>query len=72
MRLSKKAEKLIDKRTKLAMQLNDACKEVDELIYSLGLEDEVASEDWLTGCEVYCNPMASGEAVKNVIRKKVK
>lgn len=68
MKLTKRMENLIDKRTKLANQLMDVCQDVDNLIEELGLEDVVDSSDWSSGCEIYSNPDESGDRLKNVIK----
>jgi hypothetical protein len=68
MKLTKKMETLIDRRTTLAMELMKVCSEVDNLIRDNGLENEVEDYDWLTGCEVYCNPAGSGKRIKDAIR----
>lgn len=68
MRLTKKIEKLIDRRTKLAEELMDVGSQVDSFIYENGIESEIEEYDMLTGCEIYVNPSASGERVKEAIR----
>ncbi|MBR0542536.1 MAG: hypothetical protein IJK26_10105 [Clostridia bacterium] len=68
MKLTKKVEAMIDRRTRLAQELMEACCEVDDFIKDNGLEDEVENCDWLTGVEIYCNPAASGERIKEAIR----
>ncbi len=62
-------EHLIDRRTKLAMELNAVSAQVDDFITKHGMESEVEDFDWLTGCEIYGNPIASGERLKEAIRK---
>lgn len=68
MKLTKKVEAMIDRRTRLAEKLISACCAVDDYIQANGLEDEVDDFDWLTGCELYVNPSASGERIKQAIR----
>lgn len=68
MKLTKKVEEMIDRRTRLANELITACCEVDDYIQANGLEGEVEDCDWLTGCEIYVNPSASGERIKQAIR----
>ena len=69
MKLTKKIERLIDRRTTLAMELNEVSSQVDDFITEHGMENEVEDFDWLTGCEIYGNPIASGERLKEAIRK---
>ncbi len=70
MKLTKAEERIIDKRAKLAEQLFDVCKAVDDLIEEKGCEDDIDESDWLTGCEIYVNPIASAERIKEAIRRK--
>lgn len=67
--LTKKEEQLIDRRTKLALKLLDACFAVDQLIEQKGASNLVEDYDWLTGCEIYANPVESGERIKEVLKK---
>lgn len=69
MKLTKKVEAMIDRRTRLAERLLEACCEVDDFIKDNGLEGEVEDCDWLTGVEIYANPCSSGERIKEAIRK---
>ncbi len=69
MKLTKKIEHLIDRRTKLAMELIEVSSQVDDFITEHGMENEVEDFDWLTGCEIYGNPAESGERIKEAIRK---
>ena len=64
--------KLLHRRQKLAEELMDVCGKVDDYIVENKLEDKVEQYDWLTGCEVYCNPLASSERVIAVIEENVK
>lgn len=68
MRLTKKMENLIDKRTRLAQELMDVSSQVDSFIYENGIESEIEKYDMGTGCEIYVNPAGSGERVKEAIR----
>ena len=67
--LTKKEEQLIDRRTKLALKLLDACATVDQLIEQKGASDLVDDCDWLTGCEIYVNPVSSGERIKEILKQ---
>ena len=67
MRLTKKMERLIDRRSKLANDLMDVCGEIDDFIEKNGLYDEIASEDCFGGVEIYSAPYESGARVKEAI-----
>ena len=69
LKLTKKIERLIDRRTKLAMELNEVGSQVNDFITEHNMENEVEDFDWMTGCEIYGNPSASGERIKEAIRK---
>ena len=71
LKLTKKIERLIDRRAKLAMELNEVSSQVDDFIIKHGMENEVEDFDWLTGCEIYANPVSSGERIKEVIKRHV-
>ena len=64
--------KLLHRRQKLAEELMDVCEKVDDYITENKLEDKVEPYDWLTGCEIYCNPFASSERVIAIIEENVK
>lgn len=68
MQIPKKIEKLIEKRIKLATQLDDVCNELDEWLDKNDIETEF--EDSHGGVEIYVNPYDSGERVKNAILEK--
>ena len=68
MKLTKKIEKLIDRRTRLAEELMDVSSQLDNFIYENGLESEIEEYDMCTGCEIYCNPADSGKRIKEAIR----
>lgn len=69
MKLTKKMEALIDKRTALAIELMKVGSQIDDFIMENGLENEVEDYDWLTGVEIYASPWASGERIKEAILK---
>lgn len=68
MQIPKKIEKLIERRTKLACQLDDVCGELDAWLDAHGIETE--NEDIHGGVEIYVNPYDSGERVRNAILEK--
>ena len=67
MRLTKKMERLIDRRSKLASDLMDVCSEIDDFIEKNGLYDEIDNEDCFGGVEIYSAPYESGRRVKEAI-----
>ena len=69
MKLTKEIERLIDKRTRLSIKLSETGAKIDDFITKHDMESEVEEFDWLTGCEIYGNPIASGERLKEAIRK---
>ena len=62
-------ERLIDRRAKLALELNDVSSQIDNFIIENKMENEVEEFDWNTGCEICGNPMASALRIKDAIRK---
>ena len=69
MKLTKKMERLIDRRAKLALELNNVSSQIDSFIIENKMENEVEEFDGNTGCEIYGNPMASALRLKDAIRK---
>jgi hypothetical protein len=67
MKIPKRIENLIDKRTKLAQDLNSVDLELTNWIDKHNVE--VESYDYCSGCEMYANPSASGERIKQAILK---
>ena len=68
MQIPKKIEKLIERRTKLASQLDDVCGELDKWLDKNNIETEF--EDTHGGVEIYVNPYDSGKRIRNAILKK--
>lgn len=68
MKIPEYIEKAIDRRTRLAYQLDDACRIVDDYIRKNGLTEEIETYDWLGGVEIYVNPEDSGKRIKEAIR----
>lgn len=69
MKLTKEMERLIDRRAKLALELNNVSFQIDNFIMENKMENEIEEFDWQTGCEIYVNPMASALRIKDAIRK---
>lgn len=67
MRISKKMDKLLQRRTKLAKQLDDVCYEIDNWLDAHGVEPDTACCH--TGVETYVNPDASEREVRRAIEE---
>ena len=67
MKIPKYIEKALERRVKLAIQLDDTCEIIDEFIRKNGLENEIDTADWLGGVEIYVNPRESADNIKAVI-----
>ena len=67
MQIPKKIEKLIERRARLADELNHADNELTAWLDKKGLIDKVEEYDIMTGCEMYVNPYASADRIRDVI-----
>lgn len=67
MRISKKMDKLLQRRTKLAKQLDEVCYEIDTWLDAHGVEPDTACCH--TGVETYVNPDASERKVRRAIEQ---
>lgn len=65
MKIPKYVQSLIDRRCKLAVQLDDVCYKLDKWLDENNIECE--SCDTHTGVEIYCNPCSSKSRVKEAI-----
>lgn len=65
MKMPRKIEKLINRRTRLAQDLNSVDYELTKWIdkHSIAVEDY----DYCSGIEMYANPSISGERIKQAI-----
>ena len=68
MKIPKYIDKLLDRRAKLALGLIDVDFVVSDWIEKNGIE--VASEDYLTGVEMYSNPIDSADRIREAILRK--
>lgn len=68
MKIPKYIEKLLDRRAKLAADLNSVDVKITEYICKHEIEVEIY--DYASGVEMYANPYASVERVKEAIRNK--
>lgn len=69
MRIPKKIEKIIECRARLAERLNDKDMELTEWLEKKGLIDKVEDYDIMSGCEMYVNPYASANRIREAILK---
>lgn len=67
MKIPKKIEKLIERRARLADDLTHADNELTAWLDKKGLIDKVEEYDIITGCEMYVNPYASADRIRDVI-----
>ena len=65
--LTKRMEQLLDRRAELASELSKVSAEIDKFIVNNGIQD-IEHVDYDTGVEVFTNPYASAERVKDAIR----
>lgn len=68
MKIPKYIDYLLDRRAKLAESLNSVDYELTKWIDKKGIE--VESCDYATGCEMYVNPDASADRVREAIKNK--
>ena len=67
MKIPKYIEKKIDRRAKLASDLNSVDSELTKWLDNNKIE--VETYDYCTGVEMYANPYASAERIKEAIRR---
>ena len=67
MKIPKKIEKLIARRAKLAADLMCTDNKLVSWLETKDLIDKVEEYDILTGSEMYVNPYASADRIRNVI-----
>ena len=70
MKINGYVEKLIERRERLAKQLQVACNNLDYYLDRNGIETE--SYDTHGGVEIYVNPTESAERIREAIRNKIK
>ena len=66
-KISKKIERLIERRARLAAELMIADAQLVEWLEENGLVDKVEEYDIMTGSEMYVNPYASADRIREVI-----
>lgn len=67
MKIPKYVEKLIERRAKLADDLNSVDNQLTSWLEKNNLLDKVEEYDVMTGCEMYVNPYASADRIREVI-----
>lgn len=67
MKIPKYVEKLIERRAKLASDLNSVDNQLTSWLEKNNLLDKVEEYDVMTGCEMYVNPYASADRIREVI-----
>lgn len=67
MKIPKYVEKLIERRAKLASDLNSVDSQLTSWLEKNNLLDKVEEYDVMTGCEMYVNPYASADRIREVI-----
>ena len=70
MKIPKYIDNLLKRRTKLAEQLSFVCGTVDNWLRTNGVEPDEAC--WLSGCEIYVNPVVAEDEVRRSIEEKSK
>ena len=65
MEINKRIDSLLRKRTRLALELQLACDELDEFLQKHGIEPDPAC--WLGGVEIYVNPEEAETEVRKTI-----
>lgn len=68
MNIPKKIEHLIDRRQRLAEQLNSADVELSKWMEQHGIDMSECSDFTRTGCMIYCEPDAAARNVRETIQ----
>lgn len=68
MKIDRHVSALLRKRTRLAKELDSVCSELDRYLLENEIEPDGAC--WLGGVEIYVNPEAAEEEVRNKISEK--
>lgn len=67
MKMPKYVDAALQRRTRLAKQLENACCIVDTFLTTHGIDPD--SSCWLSGVEIYESPDEAEEVVRNAIEK---
>ncbi len=73
MEIPKKIQKLIDRRERLAMELIDACAQLDSWLEKNGadLTDSDIADSTINGCMIYCEPANAKLNVEDYIKNRM-
>lgn len=73
MKITKKIERLLEQREKLAMQLMFVCSTLDAWLEANGVDltDPDISDAVQSGCMIYCEPSAARMVVEDYINTKI-
>ena len=73
MRISKEAQKLLDRREKLAVELMEVSHKLDLWLEENGadLTDPDLTDSTITGCMIYAEPWSARKNVEEYIRNKM-
>ncbi|MCR5479858.1 MAG: hypothetical protein K6F27_08400 [Ruminococcus sp.] len=63
MKIPKYIVQALERRVRLANQLDNTCNIIDDFIRKNGLDDEIDTADWLGGVEIYVNPRESADNI---------
>jgi len=63
MKIPKYIVQALERRVRLANQLDNTCNIIDDFISKNGLDDEIDTADWLGGVEIYVNPRESADNI---------
>lgn len=66
MEIPKHIDELIKKRRALSEELNTVCNELDNWLMDNNITP--SQDDWLTGCNIYCDPGSAEMGVRNAIK----
>ena len=67
MEVPKYVEEMIKRRERLAMQLDDACRDLDTWLDKNNIETEMC--DTRGGVEIFVNPTESARRIRDAIKK---
>lgn len=65
MRIPKEIDKALKQRTKYAQKLQAECEIIDDFLVKHDID--AGSENYLTGCEIYVNPLSAEMACRDAI-----
>lgn len=73
MKIPKYIDNLISRRERLAYELEDACRALEEWLEKNGWDDLLSGDDLMEdthgGVEIYCNPSESAKRIRKYIEE---